>query len=173
LHSVKLYCTTFNVKKYYTIGTNYVVKLIFISVFCTSVRITCHENHSSTLIQYHTLPVFGFIAHYFNYLPEVYLRIECILLKFHWGMKALTEVHFQWSWSPWYSWNTAESGIEHYKSNQSNQISNNTDLLFVQFHIVFGDVHHVYPFSHIKHWSVILVYICSGCWNRYHKETVC
>jgi hypothetical protein len=25
------------------------------------------------------------------------LRIECILLKFHWGMKALTEVHFQWS----------------------------------------------------------------------------
>ena len=25
----------------------------------------------------------------------VYLRIECILLKFHWGMKALTEVHFQ------------------------------------------------------------------------------
>jgi hypothetical protein len=27
----------------------------------------------------------------------IYLRIECILLKFHWGMKALTEVHFQWS----------------------------------------------------------------------------
>ena len=26
-----------------------------------------------------------------------WLRIECILLKFHWGMKALTEVHFQWS----------------------------------------------------------------------------
>ena len=26
-----------------------------------------------------------------------YLRIECILLKFHWGMKALTEVHLQWS----------------------------------------------------------------------------
>jgi hypothetical protein len=24
-----------------------------------------------------------------------YLRIECILLKFRWGMKALTEVHFQ------------------------------------------------------------------------------
>jgi hypothetical protein len=24
-----------------------------------------------------------------------HLRIECILLKFHWGMKALTEVHFQ------------------------------------------------------------------------------
>jgi hypothetical protein len=23
----------------------------------------------------------------------IYLRIECILLKFHWGMKALTEVH--------------------------------------------------------------------------------
>ena len=23
------------------------------------------------------------------------LRIECILLKFHWGMKSLTEVHFQ------------------------------------------------------------------------------
>jgi hypothetical protein len=26
-----------------------------------------------------------------------YLRIECIHLKFHWDMKALTEVHFQWS----------------------------------------------------------------------------
>jgi hypothetical protein len=25
----------------------------------------------------------------------IHLRIECILLKFHWGMKALTEVHFQ------------------------------------------------------------------------------
>jgi P-type E1-E2 ATPase len=25
----------------------------------------------------------------------MYLRIECILLKFHWGMKAFTEVHFQ------------------------------------------------------------------------------
>ena len=23
------------------------------------------------------------------------LRIECILLKFHWDMKVLTEVHFQ------------------------------------------------------------------------------
>ena len=26
-----------------------------------------------------------------------HLRIECILLKFHCGMKALTKVHFQWS----------------------------------------------------------------------------
>jgi hypothetical protein len=32
----------------------------------------------------------------FNIPVVVYLRIECILLKFHWGMKALTEVHFQW-----------------------------------------------------------------------------
>jgi hypothetical protein len=30
-----------------------------------------------------------------------HLRIECILLKFYWGMKALTEVHFQWSASCW------------------------------------------------------------------------
>jgi hypothetical protein len=28
-------------------------------------------------------------------LYKLYLRVECILLKFHWGMKALTEVHFQ------------------------------------------------------------------------------
>jgi hypothetical protein len=27
-------------------------------------------------------------------LMKLQLRIECILLKFHWGMKALTEVHF-------------------------------------------------------------------------------
>jgi hypothetical protein len=26
---------------------------------------------------------------------QIYLRIECILLKFHWGMKALIELHFQ------------------------------------------------------------------------------
>jgi hypothetical protein len=26
---------------------------------------------------------------------EFYLRIECILLKFHWSMKALTEVHYR------------------------------------------------------------------------------
>ena len=26
---------------------------------------------------------------------KLYFRIECILLKFHWGMKTLTEVHFQ------------------------------------------------------------------------------
>jgi hypothetical protein len=32
-----------------------------------------------------------------NHICNLYLRIECILLKFHWGMKALTEVHFQWS----------------------------------------------------------------------------
>ena len=25
----------------------------------------------------------------------IHLRIECILLKFHWGMKALIELHFQ------------------------------------------------------------------------------
>jgi hypothetical protein len=25
----------------------------------------------------------------------IHLRIECILLKFHWGMKALTEVHVE------------------------------------------------------------------------------
>ena len=35
----------------------------------------------------------------FNFVTSQYqrhhLRIECILLKFHWGMKALTEVHFQ------------------------------------------------------------------------------
>ena len=31
------------------------------------------------------------------YMFHIHLRIECILLKFHWGMKALTEVHFQWS----------------------------------------------------------------------------
>ena len=31
----------------------------------------------------------------------IYLRTDCILLKFHWGMKALTEVHFQWSASCW------------------------------------------------------------------------
>ena len=30
-------------------------------------------------------------AHLYN----DYLRIECILLKFHWGMKALIELHFQ------------------------------------------------------------------------------
>ena len=24
------------------------------------------------------------------------IRIECILLKFHWGMKALIELHFQY-----------------------------------------------------------------------------
>jgi hypothetical protein len=32
-----------------------------------------------------------------NQSVSFYLRIECILLKFHWGMKALTEVHFQWT----------------------------------------------------------------------------
>jgi hypothetical protein len=25
----------------------------------------------------------------------IIIRIECILLKFHWGMKALIELHFQ------------------------------------------------------------------------------
>jgi hypothetical protein len=35
------------------------------------------------------LYVSSFIPHYGH------LRIECNLLKFHWGMKALTEVHFQ------------------------------------------------------------------------------
>ena len=32
-----------------------------------------------------------------NTIYHIIIRIECILLKFHWGMKALTEVHFQWS----------------------------------------------------------------------------
>jgi len=27
-------------------------------------------------------------------IDKHYLRIECILLKIHWGMKALTDVHF-------------------------------------------------------------------------------
>jgi hypothetical protein len=26
---------------------------------------------------------------------NIIIRIECILLKFHWGMKALIELHFQ------------------------------------------------------------------------------
>ena len=30
-------------------------------------------------------------------LTLFHLRIECILLKFYWGIKALTEVHFQWN----------------------------------------------------------------------------
>jgi hypothetical protein len=30
-------------------------------------------------------------------IDKHYLRIECILLKIHWGMKALTDVHFHWS----------------------------------------------------------------------------
>ena len=33
------------------------------------------------------------VAIYTN--KSLYLRIECILLKFHWGMKALIELHFQ------------------------------------------------------------------------------
>ena len=33
-----------------------------------------------------------------------HLRIECILLKFHWGMQALTEVHFQWSAAALHWW---------------------------------------------------------------------
>jgi hypothetical protein len=36
----------------------------------------------------------------FNYIKfwcdlDIIIRIECILLKFHWGMKALIELHFQ------------------------------------------------------------------------------
>ena len=36
----------------------------------------------------------------FNYIQfwcdlNIIIRIECILLKFHWGMKALIELHFQ------------------------------------------------------------------------------
>ena len=36
----------------------------------------------------------------FNYIKfwcdlNIIIRIECILLKFHWGMKALIELHFQ------------------------------------------------------------------------------
>jgi hypothetical protein len=52
LHSVRLYYwyTTLNVKKYYTIRTNF-----YFSVFRTSVRITCHENHSESLF-YGTIP---------------------------------------------------------------------------------------------------------------------
>ena len=30
-----------------------------------------------------------------SYNNHLHLRIECILLKLHWGMKTLTEVHFQ------------------------------------------------------------------------------
>jgi hypothetical protein len=37
----------------------------------------------------------------FNYIKfwcdlNIIIRIECILLKFHWGMKALIELHFQY-----------------------------------------------------------------------------
>ena len=36
----------------------------------------------------------------FNYIKfwcdlNIIIRIECIILKFHWGMKALIELHFQ------------------------------------------------------------------------------
>jgi hypothetical protein len=37
--------------------------------------------------------MFFYIAHIIT--DKFHLRIKCILLKFHWGMKALTEVHFQ------------------------------------------------------------------------------
>ena len=37
------------------------------------------------------------IVYVLHHLYIMHLRIECILLKFHWGMTALTEVHFQWS----------------------------------------------------------------------------
>ena len=31
----------------------------------------------------------------FGVILNIIIRIECILLKFHWGMKALIELHFQ------------------------------------------------------------------------------
>jgi hypothetical protein len=39
----------------------------------------------------------NYITSVFHWNVTIWLGIECILLKFHWGMKALTEVHFQWS----------------------------------------------------------------------------
>jgi hypothetical protein len=39
--------------------------------------------------------------------------LECLIHSKLWAMA---------NWSPWYSWNIAESGVKHKKSNKINQI---------------------------------------------------
>ena len=46
-------------------------------------------------IQHHSVILNDDLQHECIPCNSFYLRIECILLKFHWGMKAFTEVHFQ------------------------------------------------------------------------------
>jgi hypothetical protein len=43
---------------------------------------------------------------------NIIIRIECILLKFHWGMKALIELHFQHEALPSYPNETSKECIQ-------------------------------------------------------------
>jgi hypothetical protein len=92
------------------VSCTYIMYIIFVHVFSTLTTLSlyktilfyfivyqnycrCHYNSSmfyvDKLMAYYYLNVFLIV------LYKLYLRIECILLKFHRGMKALTEVHFQ------------------------------------------------------------------------------
>ena len=42
---------------------------------------------------------------------NIIIRIECILLKFHWGMKALIELHFQHEALPSYPNETSKNAF--------------------------------------------------------------
>ena len=56
-----------------------------------------HTGPEIKMVSLNTIKVvlYGYIEIMAMESGDLYLRIECILLKFHWGMKVLTEVHFQ------------------------------------------------------------------------------
>ena len=70
--------------------SNYIY--LYTTKFGTSIKIRLNRKFEST--EFETMSQL-----YIKFWCDlnIIIRIECILLKFHWGMKALTEVHFQWS----------------------------------------------------------------------------
>ena len=58
----------------------------------------------------------------FNYIKfwcglNIIIRIECILLKFHWGMEALIELHFQHEALPHFIENVLRSTLSYPQCN--------------------------------------------------------
>ena len=89
--------------------------LLFTRYSCNIANVCVkHQSINQSMIYYYLLLTKRKYMHNISVRQCIHLRIECILLKFHWGMKALTETQVWKRWPKYiFNWNVLRSTLSY------------------------------------------------------------
>ena len=89
--------------------------LLFTRYSCNIANVCVkHQSINQSMIYYYLLLTKRKHMHSISVRQCIHLRIECILLKFHWGMKALTETQVWKRWPKYiFNWNVLRSTLSY------------------------------------------------------------